>query len=386
MITKIEIYNSYSIKQCIINFEKAKYKYLEQMVFDDKLVNPVAFYGHNGSGKSSFFKTISDLVRMMIADPDNLYGFILNEVMLQKYYDEVSKLRQHKSIKEIQSSEELMYLIDSYIKLFLIIDGKKYTYMLKTRLRWGIIEENLEVDGEYIIKNKVESQPNVPSYFPALRKKALITPDKDMIIAKVYRYISNIASISSDRDYYQLKLLQQNSLNEFLYDNSDKIKETLSKYSEFPVYEIHRDDDFNNNSKRSFNYTFILKIKDSSIKLPIHFMSTGMYNQGVFLSILLNLPENSVMFIDEIEQALHPSTIMSFIEVARSRRIQLIFSSHNTHILQKLRPDQIFFANWKDGFSSYKKLSEIYPNIREVNNIERMYLSTMFDEEISNIE
>ena len=92
------------------------------------------------------------------------------------------------------------------------------------------------------------------------------------------------------------------------------------------------------------------------------------------------------MFIDEIEQALHPSTIMSFIEVARSRRIQLIFSSHNTHILQKLRPDQIFFANWKDGFSSYKKLSEIYPNIREVNNIERMYLSTMFDEEISNIE
>ena len=50
--------------------------------------------------------------------------------------------------------------------------------MLKTRLRWGIIEENLEVDGEYIIKNKVESQPNVPSYFPALRKKALITQIK----------------------------------------------------------------------------------------------------------------------------------------------------------------------------------------------------------------
>ena len=47
-----------------------------------------------------------------------------------------------------------------------------------------------------------------------------------------------------------------------------------------------------------------------------------------------------------------------------------------------LRPDQIFFANWRNGFSNYKKLSDIYPNIREVNNIEKMYLSNVFDEDI----
>ena len=118
--------------------------------------------------------------------------------------------------------------------------------------------------------------------------------------------------------------------------------------------------------------------------MPYQFMSNGMYNQSVLLSVLLSLPENGVLIIDEIEDALHPITILDFIRVAQEKNIQLIFSSHNTYLLQKLRPDQIIFANWKNGYSTYKKLSDIYPNIREINNIEKMYFSNMFDEEIKN--
>ena len=117
---------------------------------------------------------------------------------------------------------------------------------------------------------------------------------------------------------------------------------------------------------------------------PLHrtFMSSGMYNQSAMLSILTSLPEKSLLIIDEIEDALHPITIMDFINVVQKKGIQLIFTSHNTYILQRLRPDQIIFANWNNGFSNYKKLSDIYPNIREVNNIEKMYLSHMFDDDI----
>ena len=91
-----------------------------------------------------------------------------------------------------------------------------------------------------------------------------------------------------------------------------------------------------------------------------------------------------MLFIDEIEDALHPLTVLDFIKAAQKKNIQLIFSSHNTFILQHLRPDQIFFANWKNGYSTYKKLSDIYPNIREINNIEKMYLANLFDEDIKN--
>lgn len=50
-----------------------------------------------------------------------------------------------------------------------------------------------------------------------------------------------------------------------------------------------------------------------------------------------------------------------------------------------MRPDQIYFANWKNCSSSYSRLSRIYPNIREINNIEKMYLSSLFDEAIKNV-
>ena len=51
-----------------------------------------------------------------------------------------------------------------------------------------------------------------------------------------------------------------------------------------------------------------------------------------------------------------------------------------------MRPDQVYFAKWAKGFSNYYRLSKIYPNIREINNIEKMYLSSTFDEEMKEDE
>ena len=113
-------------------------------------------------------------------------------------------------------------------------------------------------------------------------------------------------------------------------------------------------------------------------------ISAGMKNQSLLLSIILSMPEHGVLFVDELEQALHPSAIKSFLKVVKEKNIQLVFSSHNTYILQLLRPDQVYFAKWDNGFSKYARLSKIYPNIREINNIEKMYLSSVFDEGINN--
>ena len=129
---------------------------------------------------------------------------------------------------------------------------------------------------------------------------------------------------------------------------------------------------------------YFIKFDNLDDVIPFEFISTGMLNQSTLLSILVSLPNNSVLFVDELEQALHPSAILSFIKVVKSKKMQLVFSSHNTFILQSLRPDQVYFANWNDGLSSFYRLSKIYPNIREINNIEKMYLSSIFDEAIKN--
>ena len=119
----------------------------------------------------------------------------------------------------------------------------------------------------------------------------------------------------------------------------------LTEYKEFPLYDVI--------SKISTDgqkeYFIQLNLGNQDLVMPYTYMSDGMLNQSMLLSVLLSMPENSVLLIDEIEDALHPLTILDFIKVAQSKNIQLIFSSHNTYLLQKLRPDQIIFANWKNA-------------------------------------
>ena len=65
MLTKVQIKNVNAIDFCDVDFQKGKYKYLDNMIFRDKLVNPIAFYGSNGSGKSSFLKAILTSLKLM---------------------------------------------------------------------------------------------------------------------------------------------------------------------------------------------------------------------------------------------------------------------------------------------------------------------------------
>ncbi len=68
------------------------------------------------------------------------------------------------------------------------------------------------------------------------------------------------------------------------------------------------------------------------------------------LSILFTKNENPVFAIDEIDQTLHPQLTRKFIEnflhYARKKNIQLIISSHESHLLDLglLRQDEIFFV------------------------------------------
>lgn len=91
----------------------------------------------------------------------------------------------------------------------------------------------------------------------------------------------------------------------------------------------------------------------------------------IILSIISRLDKYSTIIIDDLDSHMHYDSIMTIINYANEKNVQLIFSSHNTYILQKLRPDQIIITNYNNGFSTYNKLSDIYPNIREINNVEK---------------
>lgn len=362
MITQIKLKNINSISDATINFEKNRYHYLCDNIYNDVLVNPIAFYGTNGSGKTSIIKAIAQLVQILINEPGKYSMFIPN--LLKSRYE------------------------DSAMTIWFTLDDSKYIYHINTHFSNGIINESLILNDKlilekkdslaYLYKGKVEELK--AATYSILRNAASNLQDNDVVNA--YNFLKSIAYVDASKKHFLYKELTQKSIDDLMVEQSEEVSNILKNYNRFPMYSYNS----LNKEDGSKNYYIGISVDDKIQNLHNSFMSNGMYNQSVLLSILTTLPSNSVFIIDEIEDALHPFTILDFIDIVKRKNIQLIFTSHNTFILQKLRPDQIFFSYWNNGISNYKKLSDIYSNIREVNNIEKMYLSHMFDEDIESSE
>lgn len=374
MLNKLIIKNVCSIDECVIDFKKNKYSFYEDNVIGD-CVNPVALYGHNGSGKSAVFKAVKTLIALQTTSVDFLFPFIVNQFELVKY-------------KKLKNEN----LLIGSILLDFDIGNQNYVYYLSTSRKNIIPLESLQKNGEFIFKYengsimyKEKEYPldqNISKLVPALRILAS-REIEDSDILSSYNYISNFTFVdlplqSSMMPFVSSKLFSNISRFELMSQKSKEVRELLKEYEEFPLYDIKKEnsDSLMGNNMQQYK-VYMDDIPD--VGLPIEMMSEGMKNQSLLLSILTSLPNDSVLFVDELEQALHPSTIISFLNVVKKKNVQLLFSSHNTHILQHLRPDQIYFAKWEKGFSKYYRLSKIHPNIREINNIEKMYLSNTFD-------
>lgn len=378
MLKKIIIKNICSIKECEIDFEKAGYSFASENILKNT-VNPIAIYGHNGSGKTSVMKAMGFLIQLMSEPVQSLHSFVVNDFLSRKYNETKNES-----------------FITGSIELHFELNKKNFIYYIQTALYKGITSEYLSNDDKKYFNRKgmnvsingkqiTLEKERISQLVPYLRFLA-VTEINNKIIQDVYSYISSFIMIYTpnfnSRDFITSSLFKNINLLDLLVTKSSEVKSILSKYNDFPLYTIKK----RNNPLMVPTYHFQLQDGDFEGELNLSYISTGMLSQSVLLSLVLSLPKNAVLFVDELDFALHPETIKSFLDVIRDKKIQLVFTSHNTNVMQSLRPDQLYFANWSKGFSTYKRLSKIYPNIREVNNIEKMYLSSIFDEEIESDE
>ena len=376
MINKIIVKNINSIGTYEIDFKKGNYKFLEENTIND-LVNPIAIYGYNGSGKSSFFKAIAQFISFLVSIPDSLAPFLVNQFEFENYFT------GNKDISKVTGSIEIYFTLNNYnYEYYFSTTNEKEVYIGLEKL----IKDNKIIfsrsKDEYIFENKTNIIS--PGLIPILRRLASTEINNDDI-QRVYSYLSSftfvdLPNINTGR-FAVSKILNNIPYIELLTGHSKEVKEILKEYKQFPVYEVLKDENKNSFSYPQSKYFVEIESKDFKGKLPFELVSNGMRNTSVLLSILLSLPKNGALFVDELEQALHPTALKSFIEIAKKKKLQLVFSTHNTSILQELRPDQVYFTKWDKGFTSIDRLSKIYPNIREVNNIEKMYLSSTFDRE-----
>lgn len=380
MLKKLVIKNINSIDTCELDFKKGNYQFLEDNTIKD-IANPIALYGHNGSGKTSIFNAIASLINFMVEPAEFLTPFIVNNFLFEEYRND----KKHNESKIIGS-----------IELFFSLDDIDYDYYIETSRLGYISKEYLKKNDDFVIERDRQSYSynkksfsfdNMSFLVPVIRKLAS-SEINDETIQKCFSFISSFTFVNlpfiNRGAFVTSKMYKNMSINELLVNYSDEVKEILKNYNEFPIYSIKKKNSLNSSNNPNADFSLVIEGDNFEGELPFEMISAGMRSQSVLLSIILSMPKNGVLFVDELEQALHPSAIASFLKVIKDRKIQLIFSSHNTYILQLLRPDQVYFAKWYNGFSRYARLSKIYPNIREINNMEKMYLSSVFDESIKN--
>ncbi|MDN4167039.1 ATP-binding protein [Cytophagales bacterium LB-30] len=102
----------------------------------------------------------------------------------------------------------------------------------------------------------------------------------------------------------------------------------------------------------------------------------------IMLTILDIIKHDKILLIDEIEQSLHNKIVEYIVSLFHaSSKAQLIFTTHNTHLLnlERFRKDQVFFVNKKpDGSSDLYSLFD-YKDFRDTMDLEKAYLQGRFD-------
>ena len=184
MLTRVQISNINAIDYCDVNFQKGKYKYLDNMIYHDKLVNPVAFYGSNGSGKSSFMKAVLHVLRLMLSEPQKASPFVVNKFNATKQLQKLSE-----SVNRLPTEDEMRYTLDSVassVKLFFEINTHEYEYYIETLMKGCIAKEYLTVDGETVFIRNIDSyQYNqketriVESLYPTVRRLSVDNQDDE---------------------------------------------------------------------------------------------------------------------------------------------------------------------------------------------------------------
>lgn len=350
MLLKIKMKNVYSIEECEIDFTKGRYSFKKDMVYQDKYVNPLAIYGYNGSGKSALINGIGFIVSLMNeGETINLEPNLLLEQIIRKKH------------------QDFPYLV-STIELTFNIKDNLYYYKVQY-CKGNVINEELVLNRLKLAERNLEGIVLYLNYASYIKlndsSKSMLYQLKD-ILPEAYDYLSQIVYVADHRTNSIAKCLLDSDIYHILVKYSEQINTVLERALHTYSYKIICE----------HNKYYILY--DETEKLPIEYLSNGMFNECLLIALILVSKENGIIFVDEIERSLHPFVIQEIFKLVKEKNIQLIFTSHNTHIMSLLRPDQIYFASFANFKTSFARLSSLESNIREVNNIEKMYLSYAF--------
>jgi len=400
--------------------DTTKKEFLEDNTFSvgTKRYNRVTYvYGFNGSGKSNIFKALLTMKQMLALSPiiatNNQQ--ILDSVNIK---DEVNAPRNFFKFNDSHKDKPTVFAIE------FIIDEVLYSYSFEV-LNKKIASEILSKKSKRreIILNRTSADYNdivLKGEFSSFDQNKNVVKE-DVLCLSMAMFLNNALANKIYKEIDDIIVMNMAAFSGFQITDEDITEESLNQYTKFlkladsTIKEIKislKKDEINSKIKlgsdfesREFVVQKIQVAVDSihsiykdrkvvgDLKLPfLQYESNGTVKMfGILPAIFRTLENGGVLFVDEIENGLHPNLTKKIVDLFNSKNsnpknAQLICTSHETLLLNgDIRRDQVWFLHKNNyGESKIERLSE-FPNIRISDNIAKKYLNDAFGK-IPNME
>jgi len=401
MVLEITLTNFFSINEKVTldmqaaNIQTKEARALEDNTFsvgNERLLKTVAIYGANASGKSNIIKAIKAAVDMIL-DSHNYnegdsFGFkpfkfgdknAPSEFYIRFIIDGIEHEYSFTCTRDEIITESLYYYPKGRRALIFSRDerksgGKKEKYEFTT-----VIRRPMDVASNTSRKTLFISRA---SQMDREKAKEVYRWFNEQLVFRIRDSIKNDFGTRLSNDYLNISF---STTLHFNYNSVfDYYKELLTANREYLLNTLKSaDSDIVDFSYKDGELTTFHRRNPS---LPFDFNTEESEGTKILFKIMLTVMDvvrnNKVMFLDEVETSLHTRLVEYLIGLFHSSKsAQLVFTTHNTHLLDmtRFRKDQIFFVNKRDDSSSDLYSLFDYKDFREKMDLEKAYLQGRFD-------
>jgi len=376
MLTKIRLKNFKSFKkETVIDVVASKYTILNDTNIVDGICKGLLFVGGNATGKTNTIASLALLLDLLFA---NAYVnipllFCLNSRDKSMFLEYTFKFendiiiyyiefeRDGTIIKENLSlnNETMLNRLNLFAESFLT-ENKNYN------------ENNIDKKTLFLkviyFNTKFTNFPSLKKWFDFLSNSVYFN------VQRASTFLDPAQSFNRSNSFNIYDYLEKNGvdeINKFL--NSFNFKQSITYGPLAP----------NAGVQLGLRKEIFLKRDYIDVKIPLLLESLGNQTLLAMLPSLLHVIENDCMLlVDEFNSAFHNDLeellVKFFME--KSKKSQMFFVSHSTNLLKTslLRPDQVYTVDYNDNRGSrVNRISTFKP--RESQNLEKMYLSGVFD-------
>lgn len=392
--------------------ENLKKEFLRENTYEvsGRNYNKISYiYGANGSGKTNYLVALTKMQKMIVMS--TVLGTNNNKILevpaiKKELAAPIETFKFDIDCKSRETYFEIQVIIDEilYTYSFAIQDGKIQKELLtkKKKRTEVLIKRTSPKYEDIVLRSALSTFKNMVS---VVREDALCLAMAamlnhtlaSMILNEIMNYrVINMASVGNAPDFNEgntneeaigryLKYLKiaDPTLTNLRVDLKSKMdKHVLNEddldNKELVIKNIHV-------SVQSLHATYKDYKQIGEIELPfLKYESNGTIRMlRVLPAVFEALDNGSTLFIDEIENGLHPNlvkllTCLFNSEESNPHHAQLICTTHDTLLLNGVRRDQVWFADKNQyGETIMCRLSD-YPNVRSNDNIAVKYLQGAF--------